>query len=454
MMLRTLILAGLTMALASPGCRCPSRRCPPTVAASPCAYERAPADVEPPDLAASVGIEEPDLFVFPYQLPKPGEQRRVIDAATCQCNAAANANVGRLLELEQHWASVLAGCEKGAAEKALCLTRELLALREADARNTAAASALTTFYLLAGAEAELAYAERGVSEARAALDRLDRLRERGLQTPDTVSRDDVAQRLATLEDQKLQLALARIQLNGQLMRLLGCPLSPDGMFHPRVDWRCEIDPPDMEGLVLEGLSRRADVRSVRLAACRLDRATVPVARVVLQAAGSGLGSVTPVDGLAHALRCGACKPYEEQVRRRQLCLLLEETEEVAAAKILSAAHQVTVQQQRVVAARAAVLDRRQALEDKQRLRDVDDTSVFELSLARGAVLEAEATLMQRVVELKTAEVGLLEAQGVLAAECGFDAVIACEPPVSYDFPDGLESLPEPASEPEELAQPL
>jgi hypothetical protein len=384
-----------------------------------------------PDLAELAQVDRDALFLFPCQLPSPSDEYRQIDASTCQCNAARNARVAYLLELEQHWAGVLIDCDTQAVQKAMCLTRDLLKLREAAVRNQAAGAALTTFYMLAGAETQLTYVQRGIDESRSTLRRLDAMRQKGIEKPEGIDRAEISASLAELEDKQLQLSLARVQLNGQLMRLVGCPLEEQTPFQPRVDWACQLTRPDFEALVADGVAYRTDVRSVRLAACRLETATVPVARAVLSVADTALGAVEPQSGLSHTLRCGCCYEQEESIRRRQLCTLLRESRDNAAAKIKGAAYQVAIQQQRVAVARQAVLERRRELRGLEKLRDVNDTSVFEISHARGRLFTAEGMMVEQVVELKVAQVALKQEQGLLVVECGLGAQLCCEPTPQY-----------------------
>ncbi|MCA9241741.1 MAG: hypothetical protein KDA37_16135, partial [Planctomycetales bacterium] len=351
-LLRILPPALLTLAALMGGCKCPSTRCAPCARVAPCAYERSVAVWETPDLTQQAMSADDSLFLFPCQLPSPEDTYHLIDASACQCNAAMNAKVPYLLELEQHWAGVLIDCESEAVRKALCLTRDLLVLREAELRNKAAGAALTSFYLLGGVEVQLLYAQRGIDEAQVTLDRIDALTAKGLQAPEVVDRADLASRLNDLQDAKLQLDLTRVQLNGQLKKLLDCPLNLHDNFLPQVDWRCEFSTPDYDTLAAEGIAHRSDVRSVRLAACRLEKATVPVSRAVLAVADTALGTVEPQGrlGVCRLIRCGCCYEQEESIRRRQLCALLAEARGVAEAKIKAAAYQVVSQQQRVALA--------------------------------------------------------------------------------------------------------
>lgn len=423
-----LILVAVSLALA--GCKCQSCRCPPATPVAPCSYAVIEPPATPPDLASLVPVCVPDEdgegCDFPCLLPGPTEAFEALDHRTCQCRAVTNTSVSNAIEIERHWASVLIGCEGDAVVESLCLTRSLLSLQAMDLRNASAASALSSFYLLAGVEATEDHVELGIREVQDALTRLDNLDEQGLTVPNGVDRGALEVRLDDLRDKRLQLCFARIQLNGQLKRHLGCPLDQRRLFWPQVDWTPNLEPLDADVLVAEGLARRADVRSLSLVRCKLNMATIPVARQVLKVIDGTLGAVTPSAGILSHLRCGDCKEHEVAVRCRQLTMLERDARELATAKIKSAAYKVAVQQDRTRLAKQAVDQRRERLAELEKLRDAEDVSIFEISAARGRLFEAEASLVEKIVELKMAEVALRETQGALAAECGYVAHVCNE----------------------------
>lgn len=420
----------LAVTVASLGCRCPSCCCPPSPQVAPCAYEACVAELDPPELVTLV--EQASLEVGtqsgppPCLLPGDDDQFDLLRERECQCNAATNATIAHLIELERHWAGVLISCETDTVRKPLCLSRDLLSIQETDVRNTAAGSALSAYYSLAAVEAQDSYLERGITEAQMTIDRLDRLEERGLPLPEEIERSDISVQLQAIADKRLQLGLARIQLNGQLKRLLGCPVDESRLFWPQLDWTPDLAEPDVEAIVAEGLAHRADLRSIRLTACRLETVTLPVARAVLQVADGKLGTIEPQSGIVHLLRCGECKKQELPIRCRQFRRLYADTTDLAIAKIKSAAYKFIVQQQRVRLAQAGVKERRTDLDRLQKRRDVDDVAVFEISLARGRLFTAEAELIQQIGELKVAEAAIREAQGLLAYECGFSPTVCNE----------------------------
>ena len=357
-------------------------------------------------------------------LPNPSETYHLLTAEECQCRAAANANLANLVELEEHWASVIIECDSRIVQRNLCLQRDLLELHAGDVRNKAAASALEAYYRLAGLEARRHFLDMAIDETTKSRDRADDLREQGI--PAEIDRDALAVRLSELEDQRLQLQFARIQLNGQLQKQLGCPVSEHDFFWPKIDWTPNMSPIDADAALASGLPNRFDLRGIELVLCKLEKSTLRVARGVLGVADGTLGTVEPTEGLIHKVRCIRCSEHEVDVRCRQLSLLYNDTEQLATAEIKGAAYQVVLQQQRVALARKAVQERRDELYATTATRDVDDTAVFEISQIRGRLYDAESKLIEQVASLKIAEAGLKKSQAALAAECGFCPKLCCE----------------------------
>jgi hypothetical protein len=420
---RVAIIAIVSVVTAAAGCRCPSSCCVPATPYVPCNLSETTGETLPPDLMHAV----PECLDGTCQLqsiPSPGETYHLLSAADCQCRAAANANLANMVELEEHWASVIIECDSKIVQKNLCLQRDLLELHAADVRNKAAAAALEAFYQLAGLEARKHFLESAIAETRQSVERADKLNEAGL--PADVDRDALSDQLSELEDQRLQLQFARVQLNGQLQKLIGCPVSEHDFFWPQVDWNVDLTPMDAEAELAAGLPGRFDLRGIELVLCKLEKSTLRVARGVLGVADGTLGSVEPTEGWIHRLRCIRCSGHEVDVRCRQLAMLYNDTEQLATGEIKSAAYQVVLQQQRIALARQALADRRAHLHGMTAKRDANDVAVFEISQVRGRVYDAESDLIQQVVSLRLAEVQLRSAQAALAAECGFAPKLCCE----------------------------
>lgn len=424
MHLRQAVIVGtLWLAAAALGCRCPSRCCVPATPNVPCNFAETTGETRPPNVAELTPDCEQEGCVL-QPLPSPAETYQLLTASDCQCRAAANANIANLVELEEHWAGVIIECDSKIVQQNVCLQRDLLEIHAADERNKAAASALEAFYQLAGLEARKHYLELALLETGRSRERIDKLRAEGL--PAAVDRDEIDVQLTSLKDRQLQLDYARVQLNGKLQKLLGCPVSETTFFWPQADWQPDLTPLDAEVELAAGLPNRYDLRGLELVLCNLEKTTIRVARGVLGVADATLGSVEPTEGIVHRLRCVKCNDHEVDVRCRQLSMLHADTEQLATAEIKGAVYQVVLQQQRVALARTALESRRRNVESMTARRDEDDTSIFEISAARGRLYDAEAALIEQIASLKAAEVGLRRTQASLAAECGFEPKLCCE----------------------------
>lgn len=410
------IIAVLCVATATTGCRCPSGCCVPATPHVPCDLDLTVPENVPPDLMRLVpDCEKEDCQLQP--LPAPTDTYQLLTAEDVQCRAATNAAVPNMLDLEQHWATIVMECDSKYVARNMCLLRDLLELREADLRNKASGTALEAFYHLAGLEARRHYLDLGIEETAKSVERAANLRASDLPAPDDP--DQLRVQLAELQDQRLQLDYLRLQLTGQLQKVIGCPVSEQNFFWPQVDWTPNLTPLDADGELAWSLPRRYDLRAISLVWCNLEKSTLRVARGVLNVADGGVGSVEPTEGWIHRLRCFRCNGHEVDVRCRQLQIFFNDTEQLATGEIKSAVFQVSLQQQRVAHARAAVEARRETLHELTAKRDVDDVAVFQLSQAKARLYTAESDLIEQVTALKVAEVQLHRAEANLGEECGF-----------------------------------
>lgn len=415
MLLRFLaVLALIPLVTFGVGCKCPCAKCLPATPCAPCNYSSCECETPPPDLAAQIPAEW-----VPQPLPRPNEVYQLIDAHEAQCCAAANAAVANMVELERHWAMVIIQCDTKGVGENYCLDRDLLSLHACAIRNDAAASALTAYHQLAGLEAQKHYLLDALQQVAETYDRLGKLQEAGMDIPEGIDRTAIGQQYRDLEDRLAQLDLQRLQLNGQLQTLVGCPLNEFSFFWPQADWQVALEPVNVEAELAAGLANRHDLRGLGIVLCNMEKVTLPVTRGVLQFADSTVGSVEPRDGLIHTIRCAHCYDAEVPVRCRQLALFYEDTEAKAAGEIKSAAYKFNLQQNRIVLAQEMVLERRSRLEQLEKTRDAEDISVFEISGARTDLDQAEANLIEQIVALKLSQVELKKAQGMLANECGY-----------------------------------
>lgn len=422
MFLRFIAITGfLSLIAAVSGCKCPSGGCVPCTPSVPCVLEPAEIDVEPPDLVA-LTCKDCDLI----PLPSPTETFQLLSVGTCQCSAATNAPVANMVELERHWARVITECDTDGVGKNYCLDRDLMALHAVGIRNESAAAALEAFYQLAGLEAQKHILQLAVEEAEKTLKRINNLREKEITIPDGVDYGTVESQLHELRDQQLQLDFLRIQLNGQLQKLIGCPLEEQNFYWPQVEWQVDLTPVDVNEALGLGLANRPDLRGLELVICKMDRVTLPVVRGVLGFADGTLGTVEPRDGLIHLARCYQCNKTEVPVRCRQLALLYSDTENLAIAEIKGAVYRIALQQQRAANTQETVERLRHRVEELTKSRQVKDVAIFEISKARSDLYQLESKLIEQVVALEVSKVNLRKAQGMLALECGFDPKLCCE----------------------------
>jgi hypothetical protein len=143
----------------------------------------------------------------------------------------------------------------------------------------------------------------------------------------------------------------------------------------------------------------------------------------LAIADSTIGSIEPRDGLRHIVRCYHCNAAEVPIRCKQLAIFYDDTEQGATAEIKNAAYQVTLLQHEIVLDQQLIASHQENLRVLEDTRNVNDTSVFELSEARGGLYEAQSQLVGHVTSLKIAFAKLRTAQGLLPQECGVNPVI-------------------------------
>lgn len=402
------------------GCVCPSSTCGvPRTPCAPCVHELTVPEDFPPDLLGGGELE-----LVP--LPAPTETYELLDVVTCQCSAATNASVANMVELERHWAKIVIECDSKAIRDNLCLDRDLLSLRANDIRNDAAASALKAFYQLAGLEAQKHYLYAGIAELEKTLERIDKLIAEGLEVPEGIERSEIVTRISELENRALQLDFLRIQLNGQIQTLTGCPLNEYCFYWPQLDWQPDLTPIDIEDELTVGLANRIDLRGLSLVICKLRKPLLPIARGVLKFSDSTVGSVEPRDGWIHIARCFRCNSAELPIRCRQLALFYGHSQRGASAEIKGAAYKIGLIQQQVVLAQEAVDSLQDRLDELIKTRDVKNVPIFKISDIRGQLYRAQSNLVEKVVSLKLSQVELRAAQDMLAMECGFTPNICCE----------------------------
>jgi hypothetical protein len=182
-------------------------------------------------------------------------------------------------------------------------------------------------------------------------------------------------------------------------------------------------PVDEGGAVAVALAQRPDVRTQSLMLAELNTATLPVARAVLSATDSSLGTAQARSDWLGELHCpdGACD--EVGVRRAQLMRLASFTQLSVIAEVRSTVAEIEAATSDVLLAEKTVRSWQERVSDLRRTRDVTNGSIFEVNEAEGELLAAEARLIEKITALRLARLKLRRVQGILAAECGLDTLV-------------------------------
>jgi hypothetical protein len=340
-----------------------------------------------------------------------------------QCLAARNASIANLLVKESEAVAAQPGgcCRHSDGSE---LSAELLRLEATQKRNTAAADALTAFLRLVEAEGGATNLEQRGRELDAMLADVERVLERGLPAP--VSKSELQGQRLDLWHRQVDVRATIEKLNVQLEDLLGVDLAPGAHFWPEAALRVSPDVPNPDEAVGFALANRADLAALRLAANADGAESLAAARTLLAIAGGGLGTAPPKPHAKFiALVHVHAAADEQQARSQQLAQLLAERQRAtrhetwaAAAAVETHLAQIGLTRRRLQVAETYL----QTMEQQQRLAEGGAWSVHKARLDRLAV---EQDLLHDVIEWKLAVVQLKAAEGLLAIECGYDAIAHC-----------------------------
>jgi len=368
-----------------------------------------------PDVTAVASYESVERALGGTTLPS---QYRAIDARQCQCLAAANAVVANLLDEESALAARAPRRGRRGSAGAGAVQSDLLAFRAVEERNHAAGKALERFYQAAEAEGSRDLLRQMLEEIDRAIRNFEQLEARGLRAE--AEKGALRRQKIEMLGRRAELELSIQQLNGELRHLLGLDGQDFTPIWPVADLKVAVAPVDKERAVTEGLASRADLGMLEMLSETLDRNTLPAAR-------GGLGRIEMLLGAGAA---GAQSPLgrlldksgqteELETRQRQVSDLLAKSRAGAVEEIRQAAYAVETRLRQVALAKEARESWQKRLEQLRGRRDSDDVTAFDVSAAQIEVVRAETQLLHEVVAWRIAEVKLLEAQGLLALECGY-----------------------------------
>jgi hypothetical protein len=352
--------------------------------------------------------------------PKPLEYR-VLTAGEVQCLAAANSPTARLLVAESE--AVLSGGGGGilhrAAQCAAPMQSKLLNIRAIDERNKAAAMALELFYSLTEAEANRDLLEKSVAEVDHAAANLEQLKQSGLKIPTDRSALD-RQKLDWL-DRRIQLLSSIRQMQGQLQQLVGFNVDEIMPIWPEADLNVAVEPVDAAAAVTQGLVNRADIAALRMLGGNLDADTLPAARIGMAAINPALGASAAGQGPFGE----AGRSAEAATRQSQAQQALADLEKSAAREIADAAQKIDAALRQIAVAKERWESWKQRVAGLEEKRESDGVTASDLSTARLELLRAEGDAVHRIIAWKIIQVKLKQAQGLLAAECGYGVSASC-----------------------------
>lgn len=381
-----------------------------------------PTDLRPergslsPDLSAIVSYEAVDQALT--RLPAT-VQYRSLRAEEVQCLAATNAPTAKLYASESR--AVLNADTGRRCNPAASTASELMAYRAIDERNKAAGTALELFYSLAEAEASRDILAHSIAEVDQAVANLDQLQHSGLKIP----MDQTALQRQKLDwlDRQIQLQSATRRMQGQLQQICGFEADETTAVWPQADLAVTVMSLDPQAAIIEGLANRADVGALRMLDGSIDAGTLPAARSSMQALSPGLGASI----ISRRLFGGNSVSEDElQSRQAQVRQARRDTERTASREIDEAVQNVDTRLREIAVAKERWEVWRKRVADLKEKRETDNVTAFDINAAQIELLRAENDTLHRVVAWKIAQAKLKQAQGLLAAECGYHLPASCK----------------------------
>lgn len=336
--------------------------------------------------------------------------------------AAMNSSVANIISLEGQLAFENSkSC--WSYQEAECMRSRLLAHRAVDLRNQTAGVALRAFYNLALAKASIEPLEAALDELESAIVDIERLEASGLPSP--VDSRDLRQQRLELLSKRAELDENIVKLGEQVAVMLALNPCCRTAISPVIDWTINPEPVDACLAVQQGLSGRADAAQMQMVQNGLTSETLPATQAALQTVEVGLGQLDQRLRLLQMIMPGPSEEVEMPIRRSQVNRIVSEQQRVIAAQIRSAVAELEGRARRVAVARRTLVLRLEQLGDLQAKIQADRAKAFEEVEAKLKVYEAQGELVSEIIAWKLADVSLREAQGSLAAECGYSVQQCC-----------------------------
>lgn len=342
--------------------------------------------------------------------------------AEIQCISATNSSVANVISLEGDLA-ISTSRKCFSSQEAESMRCRLMKYRSVDIRNQTAGIALRAFYQLALAEASIEPLEMGLSELEAAVVDVEKLQAAGFPTP--VDPRELRQRRLELLSKRAELDANIRKLNEQISVAMAMNPCCGTSISPVIDWKINDETVDANIAVQQGLASRTDLGQVEMMLRNLTSKTLPAAQSTLQTAEIGIGQLDQRLRMLQMILPGPSEEIELPVRRSQLNRIVAEQQRIVAGEIRSAIADLDSSARRAAIARRTLELRLAQLQDIQDQLQVEEANAFQEVEAKLNVYQAQADLMKQIIDWKIADVQLREAQGLLAAECGFVVETEC-----------------------------
>jgi hypothetical protein len=361
--------------------------------------------------------------------PPPVQEYRLLSASQCQCLAAAHSMLGNLQARESQIAaaSSASGRDRKAAGRALAA--DLSALRAVEERNRSAARALELYYRLTEGYFSRDLLDDSLEATRRSIQEYEQAKAKGLSV--AVDADALRRQEIELSDRRLQLQTSTRQLDGQLCRLLGLEPDEKRPLWPSADLRVTVAPVDANVAVSQGLAARPDVALWCVLAENTSEDALPAVRGAIQGLDPLARAAAPGNRILLAAAFRTQVRQETHIRRAQVLELLADQRRSAEDDIRRAVGDVELRLGQVGLAKDKLDRWRHRIQQLRETRAATGTvTSFEIAAAEVEVFRAESDAFHAAVEWKTAEVKLREAQGLLAAQCGYELPVSCREPCS------------------------
>jgi hypothetical protein len=371
---------------------------------------------EPTSTAVQVA---PESIAAPLPRSDPPSLQQTTPPLEVQCGAARSSSVGNVLAAERSTVQSPRHAFRTRAHRAANVHRTALGLASEEARNRDAATALEMYWAVAEAVHSRPIAAESLASADAAITDRTALAARGLEVP--VEEASLEQRRLVLADALIGIDATVDALSCHVQQAAALPPGPLVPVAPGHDGEWRSGPADVDALVREGLASKPELRMLRMLLGNLDADTVDVARTMLRVAVPALGGDACKQccrGHAAAL-CRKASDCEVATVARQLRQLLRDRESSVAADIRRAARLGEAEADRAGNATRRFEVAMRTLADRRDEQSAGAGDVFAIRLAEADVAKERRAIIERLAAWERFRVQVWQAQGVLAARCGF-----------------------------------